>query len=75
MLKSCILDGCQEHEFMSVLEAKIKPLFIYIYTLKYVVLSLDNPKSLFQNGFKVKPLPHKTQHQLHRAQASPSIHC
>ncbi len=25
MLKSCILDGCQEHEFMSVLEAKIKP--------------------------------------------------
>ena len=39
MLKICILDGCQEHEFMSVLEAKIKP--IYIHTLKYVVLSLD----------------------------------
>ncbi len=36
MLKSCILDGCQEHEFMSVLEAKIKPLFIYR------VLSWDN---------------------------------
>ncbi len=39
MLKSCILDGCQEHEFMSVLEAKIKPNFIH--TLKNVVLSLD----------------------------------
>ncbi len=45
MLKICILDGCQEHEFMSVLEAKIKPLFIYIQKLKYVVLSLDNMKN------------------------------
>ena len=39
MLKICILDGCQEHEFISVLEAKIKPSFIH--TLKNVVLSLD----------------------------------